>query len=567
MSSPTRPTRPYISLDDEHTKHFFTKDRIKKHLRKAQLLNRNGEILTEAEYANRQRNALVRDENQKKIDDAIMEVLNDMAREHWAYARDYASNLEKNLRHEFRRIEKEFHRCTQPITIRYMHDGRTQIDPTNPVSDNHFSATKNSTRPSKSVSLPRIYAGRDSHQQQSSDESNVQSSTEVNDMRQQLDGLINELISFKRKFNIEGTDGDLERMARLEEQQTILSRKYEEERQRVDKLHRQFEKFHDQRKSSEKHNQQVQHSNQKSIDVKELHDRVLSLEISLRNSPSGLFQGAVNKDIAREPIHDTNEKVKIQSDRSLTRLEKPPNSVVHSDDHQSAKETINTNNPFQDQLSVLTKSMGEEPIRHTKSSQGSVSQMNKHFEQRFNDLEHRLQIFPSPSNLVLIEERLARLENRPRHINHHQTPPQQSQATRKLEPMLELNEQKISQMFAEIEERLQRQYQTFSDRIKSLLENKPGHGLVGRLIQESDTHEDQKILELQQSVQENPSNNFIRKSNRQPITTTSLPPSEENPYSKKELRDDALNTKELQAIMPFIEALPMFDIYNDNEWN
>ncbi|CAF1273787.1 unnamed protein product [Adineta ricciae] len=129
MSSPTRPTRPYISLDDEHTKHFFTKDRIQKHLRKAQLLNRNGEILTEAEYANRQRNLLIRDENQKKIDDAIMEVLNDMAREHWTYARDYTNNLEKNLRHEFRRIEKEFHRRTQPITIRYMHDESWQECP------------------------------------------------------------------------------------------------------------------------------------------------------------------------------------------------------------------------------------------------------------------------------------------------------------------------------------------------------------------------------------------------------------------------------------------------------
>jgi hypothetical protein len=92
-------------------------------------LNKNGEILTQAEYESIQTDVAIGRENRRKIDDTIMEVyvilrvtyiyeeffffifyrLNDMAREHWAHVHKYTEKLEKDLLYQFGRIQVNFY--------------------------------------------------------------------------------------------------------------------------------------------------------------------------------------------------------------------------------------------------------------------------------------------------------------------------------------------------------------------------------------------------------------------------------------------------------------------------
>ncbi|CAF0810521.1 unnamed protein product [Adineta steineri] len=646
MSSPSRPTTPYISLDDEHTKNFFTRDRIQKHLRRAGLLNRNGRILTEAEYQSKQKDVVIGRENRKKIDDAITEVLNDMAREHWAHARDYTEDLEKKLRQQFRRIELQFRRRTQPITIRHTYDGRTQVEPIDLATDNHSSITDNLAESSNSATLPRI-STPDSRRRRTSQTSNIRVSTALDSIRQQLDELKKQLSIFEQKLNKNSNtneaDGRLskieqllvsfeERQTSIQEHQTILDRKYVDEKQRIDELYRQFQSLNGPTKSSETDKQHTEHLTQTSTVIKELLDRILNLETSFRNLPSGLSQDAINqKSTANENkitdrehafeslIRDIDEKMKkmeIQFTQRLTILEGRPVSLTRTDveqviqneiqklkqtqsndnDRQDlAREAMNKINELQDQLIVLTRSTEnyitkhtvEELINRAKFSKEPIPQTDTKFEQRLNDLERRLSIFPLPPNLGPIEERLTRLENRPHHINHQQTPAQQDKPIENLEKIqslqkqiTELNEQKldqqeVSQMLANIEQRLQQQFQNLADKMTSLLKTKPDYQIVHQLIQESEARENQNINTLQQSVNENQRalrkiqdylSNFNPSSNQQP-TTTPTPQLEDKLDSKKDPVTDVLNSKELQAIMPFIEFLPTFDIFDEDEWN
>ncbi|CAF0810593.1 unnamed protein product [Adineta steineri] len=646
MASLSRPKTPYISLDDEHTKKFFTRDRIQKHLRQAGLLNRNGEILTEAEYQSKQKDVVIGRENRKKIDDAITEVLNDMAREHWAHARDYTEDLEKKLRQQFQRIQVQFRRRTQPITIRHTYDGRTQVDPIDLASDNHSNPTENLAESPNPASLPRIPT-HDSRRLPTSHISNIRLLTALDSIRQQLDELKNRQAIYEQKLNINSNtneaDGRLQRIEQLlanfeknqniiQEQKTILDRKYEEEKQRIDELHRQFKSLNGPTKSSEINNEHTEHLTQTSTVIKELLDRILNLETSSRILPSGLSQDAINqKSTANEnkitdrehafesSIRDIDEKTKrmeIQFTQRLTTLEGRPVSLTRTDveqliqneiqnlkqtqsndnDRQDlAREALNKINALQDQLIVLTRSAEnyityhtvEELINRAKFSKEPISQTDNKYKQRRNDLERRLSIFPSPPNLGPIEERLTRLENRPHHINHQQTPAQRDKPMENFEKIQslqkqttelnarKLDQQQVSQMLPDIEQRLQQQLQNLSDRMISLLETKLDHQIVHRLIQVSEARGNQNINTLQQSVNENQRalrkmqndlSNFKPGLNQQP-TTTSIPKLEDKLDSKKDPATDVLNSKELQAIMPFIEFLPTFDIFDENEWN
>ncbi|CAF0830980.1 unnamed protein product [Adineta ricciae] len=193
MSTISRPVSSYISLDDSHTQHFFTRNRIQKHLRRAGLLNKNGEILTQAEYESIQKDATIIRDNKQKIDDAIVDVLNDMAREHWAYARDHMDDMKKNLMHQFRRIELQYRRRVQPVTIRYTHDGRSLLE---------SNESKQVTERDKSSKSIRFSTSVPASRSQSPDPSEVKHSSELNSIQRELNDIKHKLIQIDQRFKI-----------------------------------------------------------------------------------------------------------------------------------------------------------------------------------------------------------------------------------------------------------------------------------------------------------------------------------------------------------------------------
>jgi hypothetical protein len=76
------------------------------------------------------------------------------------------------------------------------------------------------------------------------------------------------------------------------------------------------------------------------------------------------------------------------------------------------------------------------------------------------------------------------------------------------------------------------------------------------------THIDVNQL-IQNKMQDNLTNRDDRL-DQQPTTTSQLP---DKPKSKEDPFTGILTSKELQTIMPFIELLPTFDIFDENEWN
>ncbi|CAF3908266.1 unnamed protein product [Rotaria sp. Silwood1] len=74
MSALIPPAMPYLSLTDTHLRNYFTRNRIREHLRRAGLIKKNGHIVTEAEYEDRLMDIELRQQNQRKYDEALLEV-------------------------------------------------------------------------------------------------------------------------------------------------------------------------------------------------------------------------------------------------------------------------------------------------------------------------------------------------------------------------------------------------------------------------------------------------------------------------------------------------------------
>ncbi len=198
----------------------------------------------------------------------------------------------------------------------------------------------------------------------------------------------------------------------------------------------------------------------------------------------------------------------------------------------------------------------------------------------FDDLELRLNTILSPPNIDIIEQRLTQLDKRSSNINHHRIKTPQDQINENFghpqtlqEQITELNREKLDlqqvlPILDDFEQKTQQKIEDFSGKITELLETKPDYQTVKRLIQESGAHGNQRFVNEDQHALRKMqvySNNLNLRSNQQPITTsTSTLANESKP--KKHSFTGTLNSEELQAFMPYIELLPTFDMFNENEW-
>jgi hypothetical protein len=375
-------------------------------------------------------------------------------------------------------------------------------------------------------------------------------SAEHDNMRQELDNIRLRVANLEEELNIDARnnegDGGLQRMQQslvnLEEQLRILN---------IDKRYRQSESHNGQTNSSEVNKQQIEHFIQQSPVFRELHDRLLILETSFRHSPTDLSQEAIKiseeKTIDRERIiensirsvDDKIKQIETQLAQSFTRLERPPNAMTRADvmelignemqnfqqnNHEgqnSAHEAIHKVNLLENQLNQFFQSNRDtippstvgKLVSQPISKQQSVSQPNNNFEQRFKDLERRLKSIPLPADLSPIEKRLTQLENyRPNMMNHLETKPD---------------------------------YRMDS-------QGNQDHAL------DKSVKQNQRVLKPTKKY----SSNIHHRSNQQ---STSL--LTDTPNSEKDSMTDKPTSKELQAIMPFIEVLHAFDMFNENEWN
>ncbi|CAF4099724.1 unnamed protein product, partial [Rotaria magnacalcarata] len=127
MSAPPRPpASPYCSLTDTHLQQYFTRDRIRQHLRRAGLLNKSGHIVTEAEYENRLKDIEITRSNQLKYEEAFLEVLITLGEEQYKLLCQEMEKIKKQLQYQFGRIEKKYARRIHPVKIRVTRDGHTE---------------------------------------------------------------------------------------------------------------------------------------------------------------------------------------------------------------------------------------------------------------------------------------------------------------------------------------------------------------------------------------------------------------------------------------------------------
>ncbi|CAF2840415.1 unnamed protein product, partial [Rotaria sp. Silwood2] len=68
-------------------------------------LNRNGYIVTEAEYENRLMDIEIGRQNRRKYDEALLEVLIELGEEQYKLLCQEMEKIKKELQHQFRRIE------------------------------------------------------------------------------------------------------------------------------------------------------------------------------------------------------------------------------------------------------------------------------------------------------------------------------------------------------------------------------------------------------------------------------------------------------------------------------
>jgi hypothetical protein len=92
------------------------------------------------------------------------------------------------------------------------------------------------------------------------------------------------------------------------------------------------------------------------------------------------------------------------------------------------------------------------------------------------------------------------------------------------------------------------------------------------LIQKNEERTNQNLKEFNELIEDNQNalknmenyiNDLYRRLNQQPKTSSKQ-------IDKSNSDDDSITAKptpkELQTIMPFVELLPTFDMFNENEW-
>jgi hypothetical protein len=389
-------------------------------------------------------------------------------------------------------------------------------------------------------------------------------SAEHDNMRQELDNIRLRVANLEEELNTDARnnegDGGLQRtqqsLLNLEEQLRRLNGKYEEQKQRIDERYRQSESHDGQTNSSEVNKQQIEHFIQQSTVFRELHDRLLILETSFRHSPTDLSQEAIKiseeKTIDREriiensvrSIDDKIKQIETQLAQSFTRLERPSNAMTRADvmelirteiqnfqqnnheDQDSAHEAIHKVNLLENQLNQFFQSNGDtippstvgKLVSQPISKQQSASQPKNNFEQRLQDLERRLTSIPLPADLIPIEQRLTQLENYRRNMMSH--------------------------------------LETKPDYRKDSQRNQDSERQTDHALDKS-VKENQRVLKTTKKYSSN-----IRPRFNQQATTVLTHKSN----SEEDSMADKPTSKELQAIMPFIELLPAFDMFNENEW-
>lgn len=422
----------------------------------------------------------------------------------------------------------------------------------------------------------------------------------------------------------------------IQEQQKILDKKHEEEKQRIDELFRQPKPHDSQTKSPQIDKQQPnEQRNQMSTIIKELNNRILMLEASARQPSTGLTQEAIDqaikisetKTIEREHdieklVRGTDDRIKqleIQLTQLSSKFDKFPNSITYADAHQLIqneihnfirnrssnnegqdleREVINKINIVENRLNQFIQSTGNKtpstiaelvpsPIAIQKSAPGP----NNNFEQRLNQLENQIKNIRLPSNVDLIEQRFIELENYIRNLRDHHIPSVEDQIkvsngnVHSLQEQVKLlqghidesdkrkaDRQEITKLLVDLEQRTQQELEKVYNTLLNLLNTKPDHPIVSKLIQDSEKQINQQIKQLEQFLEDNQRaitnmekylNDLLRRIYQQPSTK---PTPENQSKSQEDLTTEKPTSKELQAIMPFIELLPTFDMFNGSEW-
>lgn len=472
-------------------------------------------------------------------------------------------------------------------------------------------------------------------------------STDFGNIRHELENMRNKLANLEEKFTndfptnenddgarkLEQTINNLEKkLIVIKEQQKMLDRKHDEEKQRVDELYRQTKPHDSVTVSVEIDKPPIEPDNQIYTTVRELSNRILTLETSVRQPSIEFVQETVDQAIKisekkamerdrniEKVVRSLDDKIKkmdIQLNELLTKFEKLPTYMAFADAHQLiehelqnfvqsqpktdeghelAKEAINRIDVIQNQLNEYIQSNENkimpplilEVVQPPVVTEQPVPEPNNNFEERLNQFESRLNNIRLPSNLDLIEQRLLQLENYARESNEPAIPAQDEQVKENNEEpdpneeqfnllkrhINELDRRKpewqgIEQTLNKMEQRLQEELEKNYNMLLNLLKPKPDFQNVTELIQKSEKQINQQINLLQKRFNENQraaKNTDNDSTEHRHRKTQRFSPTK--PKSQEEsTTTDKPASKELQAIMPFIESLPTFDLFNENEW-
>ncbi|CAM4772781.1 unnamed protein product [Rotaria magnacalcarata] len=422
MSAPPRPpASPYCSLTDTHLQQYFTRDRIRQHLRRAGLLNKSGHIVTEAEYENRLKDIEITRSNQLKYEEAFLEVLITLGEEQYKLLCQEMEKIKKQLQYQFGRIEKKYARRIHPVKIRVTRDGHTE----NKIDIENF---KDDQTP---ITIPV--------------EPLVQYSYEPEiPERNRLDEILKKLNEFIEKMNTLAKINEnntfllnlpetirrfKENQEQIRKQQDLWKKDYDEkETKRTHEIKHEFELLRKQIETSTTDKRHIEQVIQTSVVIKDLRENISHVRHLYEAIPVATTQVTLNaaikaseketmkrENVLEQLARDASEHVKKMESRFNDASMK---MISHAEVEKLIRDAIANvkptgqydNSELRKLIQDVNDKLAKLETRFQQFSQSSPGITNIHIGNKESSNQSAIKLESNSERVLLIEQRLTRIE-------------------------------------------------------------------------------------------------------------------------------------------------------------
>ena len=470
--------------------------------------------------------------------------------------------------------------------------------------------------------LPSILKNRSLERSKSVPPSDITPLTELEGVREELNTVRIRLIDVEKK-----SDSDIDSTRSVQDIQKIEHSiaNIQTKLIHIQEQQKKFDETLEQEKKQRTNEPLAEHFIQFSNAIQGLTDRLTNLETSFNNLPKGLTQDDVEtaiqkneeKTVSRERVLESlihnfdtkTDQMQIQLDELLTNFKNLPNPLTLNEinqlianeiknleqmiQHNSDEARVSTNEGLNKvqllemRLNQVTQTNKLEITRTMTDTftaeQESIPPLEYLTENASTTLDHRQETESGLVDLNLFEERLSLIENYLRNTNDRRIEELEQQVIgnfgqiENLQTRLEdLNDRKIehskiTQMIDDTERKLQdeiRKIPTTAGRATPT--PAPANQKTRQCVDTTlEQRLNKKINDLRRTFEDNQRdlkkmetnfNNLQTKFNEQ-LATKAKTQVQAIPAI------DKVPSKELQAIMPFIELLPTFDMFFESEWN